>query len=188
MEIACGTFRPDLHDRIGVVTVELPPLRARRVDIPCLTEYFVIRHAERYGCAAPPIRSQVMDLLVERDWPGNIRELENAIRRYVILGSEETLIEESHQNGFTAVRGCCDEGLSLKARMKQAVQELERKLILDALHANNWNRRAAARMLKISYRSFMYKLKSAGLPPKRRRQQHRPEASAGSTDNPANKN
>ena len=181
-EMAAGRFRQDLYYRINVVMIELPPLRARRVDIPEMVEYFLNRYGGEYSCPAPPLTPRLMDLLLHHDWPGNIRELENLIRRYVILGSEQTLVDDLLRTDPNAAPGC-EEGLSLKAMTRQAVRNIERRLILDVLRANNWNRKEAARTLKISYRSLFYKLKTAGLPPKRGRwNRETPAPDAGLAD------
>jgi two-component system response regulator AtoC len=171
-EIAAGRFRQDLYYRINVVTIELPPLRSRAADIPEMAEYFRDRYGREYGCPAPPVTPRLMELLLHHNWPGNIRELENLIRRYVILGSEQALIHDLLHMEKTTAAGV-EDGLSLKAMTRQAVRDIERQLILDVLRANNWNRKEAARTLKISYRSLFYKLKAAGLPPKRERWQSR---------------
>ena len=166
-ETAAGRFRKDLYYRINVVTVSLPPLRARHEDIPAMVEYFQDRFAIEYGCGRPPVPGWLTEALMQHHWPGNIRELKNLIRRFVILGSDEILADELfHKHKSSETSGAAQD-LSLKARTTQAVREIERKVILDALRANNWNRKEAARTLKISYRSLFNKLKMAGLPPKR---------------------
>jgi len=110
-----------------------------------------------------------MHLLEEHTWPGNIRELENLIERYVILGSEEAVSAELLHTGRARpaaelpTRG----PVHLKTVTRQAVQELERKIILNVLEANHWNRKRTASDLRISYRALLYKIRQAGLPPKR---------------------
>jgi two-component system, NtrC family, response regulator AtoC len=171
-EVARGTFRQDLYSEISVVRIDLPPLRQRRSDIPLLLEYFLKRFCGEYGCTATPLKTQVVEAATRRAWPENIRELENAVRRYVVLDSDQMLAGDA---GSCSTRETANEDLSLKARTRQAVRDTERQLILETLRANNWNRKDAARKLKISYRSMMYKLKAAGVPPKRRHLQDSPE-------------
>jgi two-component system response regulator AtoC len=172
-EIDTGTFRQDLYYRINVLNLSVPPLRERRMDIPVLIAYFLTTHSETYKLPAPSISSQVMQLMQRYDWPGNIRELENLVKRFVILGSEEVITSElvSHGQTHFAARVAQGESIPLKEMTRQAVQELERKIILQVLQANHWNRKQAARKLKISYRALLYKIRQAGLPSRSTRNQ-----------------
>lgn len=165
-EIETGTFRQDLYYRINVLNVSLPPLRDRRMDIPGLITYFIDIHSQTYKVQAPAISPQVMQLLQRYDWPGNIRELENLVKRFVILGTEDVITTELVSRGQThfSARVAQGESVPLKELTRQAVQELERKVILQVLQANHWNRKVAARKLKISYRALLYKIQQAGLP------------------------
>ena len=114
-----------------------------------------------------------MHLLEEYRWPGNIREFENLMKRYVILDSEDELARELLGTAFIQnIAGdlnSLDDSVSLKSLTRDAVRDLERKIILQVLHANNWNRKEAARILKVSYRGLFYKLKNAGVPHKKAR-------------------
>jgi DNA-binding NtrC family response regulator len=165
-EILKGTFRQDLFYRINVVTFELPPLRERTVDIPDLVAYFVGTFATAYAREAKPISSNLTKLLVHHPWPGNIRELENLMKRYVILASEDAIASELLHKDLDD-RVLADGSKSLTALTKEAVRELERRIILDVLYANNWNRKKAASILKISYRALFYKMKEAGVSKRR---------------------
>jgi two-component system response regulator AtoC len=120
---------------------------------------------------APPFPPQFLELLTRYEWPGNIRELENTVKRYVIMGSEEDLMNELLGKARTELpRELPENGqVPLKAYTKRAMQEVERELILKVLHENHWNRKKAARQLQISYRALLYKIKQAGLPSKRAR-------------------
>ncbi|HZT74689.1 MAG TPA: sigma 54-interacting transcriptional regulator [Terriglobales bacterium] len=166
-EMAAGGFRRDLFYRINAVTVALVPLRERSDDIPCLVEYFLMHYSRKYGRRPMPLSSVLMSELRRHSWPGNVRQLENLIKRYVILDSEEVIISELLQAnddlGLPVPNGAC----SLKDVTREAVAKIERKFILRALQASNWNRRQAAGALKISYRSLLYKIKEAGIPPHR---------------------
>jgi len=164
-EIGLGNFRQDLFYRINVVNLQLPSLRERSADIPSLCNYFLAVYSEKFNTRPHPISSRVMGLLQGYTWTGNIRELENLIKRYVILGSEDAITgelvnrERDHLDPDIATDG----SVSLKTVTRRAVRELERKIILKTLQANNWNRKQSAQVLKISYRALLYKLKEAGV-------------------------
>lgn len=168
-EVSAGRFRQDLYYRINVMNLQMPPLSARIEDIPELVSHFLERHRKRHGSNVRPISPDLMRLLEGHHWPGNIRELENLIERYVILGSEEAvsaeLLHSERTRGATELP--TNGPIHLKAITRQAVQELERKIILNVLEANHWNRKRTASELRISYRALLYKIRQAGLPPKR---------------------
>ncbi len=165
-EIEAGAFRSDLFYRINVVDMRLPPLRERREDIPQLADYFLQTHSAAFKCAPRPISFRLMQLLERCDWPGNIRQLENLIKRYVILGTEEAITTDLI-GGPTPSSGReipTDGPISLKKITHQVVLELEKRVILKTLHAHHWNRRRAAKALDISYRALLYKIRQADLP------------------------
>jgi len=168
-EVLSGSFREDLFYRINVVTIHLPLLRERGEDIPMLVKYFWDTHCKQFGSWARPLSSRCLENLTRYHWPGNIRELENLIKRYVILGSEDeinvTLHSSNPDDSTPEVSGEC--ALSLKDIVRQAVRQLERKMIFRTLELNHWNRRLAARSLGISYAALLYKLREAGVPPLR---------------------
>jgi two-component system, NtrC family, response regulator AtoC len=165
--IEAGTFRRDLFYRINVVNLRLPPLRERPQDIPLLVGYLLKVHNQQFGGHAAPLSRRLMRFMEGYEWPGNIRELENAIKRYVVLGSDEAISNEllSHGPRYRIPEFPADGPVSLKKVTRQAVQELERRIIFRALQANRWNRRQAARELKISYRALLYKLRQAKISP-----------------------
>jgi two-component system, NtrC family, response regulator AtoC len=164
-EIEAGNFRQDLFYRINVLNLQLPPLRDRREDMPELVAYFLDAYNEEYNCQAQPVSDQLMQMLQEYHWPGNIRELENLIKRYVILGTEEAITTElmARQQNPCAPDIPLDGTVSLKKVTRMAVRQLERQVILRSLQANNWNRKRVARALSISYRALLYKIRDAGL-------------------------
>jgi two-component system, NtrC family, response regulator AtoC len=166
---AAGHFREDLYYRVNVVSLELPPLRARAEDIADLAAHFLERHQKRHNITARTISANLLRLLEQHPWPGNIRELENLVERYVILGSEEEVsVELLHWDRTNVSPEMPARGpIQLKKITRQAVRELERKIILNVLEENRWNRKRAASELKISYRALLYKIRQAGLPPKR---------------------
>ncbi len=168
-EIAKGRFRQDLFYRINVVSIDLPPLRARAEDISDLVPYFLQAHRTRHNMQARPLSPAAMQLLKRHPWPGNIRELENLIERYVILGSEDAISSEllNWEHTHAAPEIPMEGQIHLKKVTRQAVHDLERKIILSVLEANRWNRKRTAAALKISYRALLYKIRRAGLPRKR---------------------
>ena len=168
-EMEAGTFRQDLFYRINVLNMQLPPLRERRGDIPALVNYFLQAFKEEYDCPAAPISSWTVQLLQNYGWPGNIRELENLVKRYVILGSEEAITSEilGRGQGAFSPEIPSDGSIPLKTVTRQAVRELEGRIIRKALEAHSWNRKQVARALSISYRALLYKIRQAGLPSKR---------------------
>src|SRR6476620_6307398 len=168
-EIENGTFRSDLFYRINVVNLHLPPLRERAGDIPELVNYFLEFHNRKYNCWATALSNELMGTLRKYHWPGNIRQLENLIKRYVILGNEEVISTDlvAHQQEYSIPDINYDGPIALKTITRQATRELERKVILKVLQAHHWNRKQAARALSISYRALLYKIRDAGLPPNR---------------------
>lgn len=169
VEIETGTFRQDLFYRINVVNLRMPALRERRGDIEDLVSYFLEYYNRKYNCRAKAISPDLMRVLEKYHWPGNIRELENLVKRYVILGNEDVISSDlvAREQEYFNPDINLDGPISLKKLTRQAVRELERKVILKVLQANHWNRKQAARALSISYRALLYKIRDAGLPPNR---------------------
>jgi len=161
-----GNFRLDLFFRINAVTIELPPLRQRAVDLPMLIEYFLDWHAKDFHRSAKPLSREVMQLMQQYNWPGNIRQLENMIRSHILIGDEKALVAEMASSGPVhatepSVRIDLTTPVSLKEITKAATHDLERQIILAVLKANGWNRRKTAKWLNISYRSLLYKLQDS---------------------------
>ena len=165
-EVNRGGFRQDLYYRINVLSLKVPPLRQRGCDIPVLAEYFRETFNRRYNCTAKPLSDRLMSLMSGYNWPGNIRELENLLKRYVILGTEDAIYGELRPTevSYPLPEISLDRPISLKAVRKAAVRDVERHVILKILQANHWNRRRTAKALNISYRALLYKLKDAGIP------------------------
>ncbi|HXN72229.1 MAG TPA: sigma-54 dependent transcriptional regulator [Candidatus Acidoferrales bacterium] len=171
-EIEGGGFRADLFYRINVISITLPALRDRREDIPYLVEYLRQQFNRRFKREAGPVSKEVLHLLHQREWPGNIRELENCMARYVILGSEEAFHSDRHQHQEKKPLSFAyelneDGNIPLKRIAQQVTRRMEHDVILKVLQANQWNRRKAAEILKISYRALLYKVRQAGIPAKR---------------------
>jgi len=179
-EIAAGSFRQDLFYRINVVNLYMPPLRERRSDTRGLVAYFLDYYNRKYNCRARPLSPELIDTLEKYHWPGNIRELENLMKRYVILGSEDVISGdlEPREADLLASDINLDGPISLKKLTRQATRQLERKIILRVLHNHHWNRKQAAKTLNISYRALLYKIRDAGLPPNRARREAEVEKQA----------
>jgi two-component system response regulator AtoC len=162
VEVAGGRFREDLFYRLDVVRVKVPPLRERREDIPLLVDHFLGRTRESLGKAVRSIDDDALERLVDYAWPGNVRELENVLERAVILCRGERLAVADLPPNLTAApaeRRSASRDLSLR----RARRALEARLIGEALEATGGNRTHAARLLGISHRALLYKLKEYGL-------------------------
>jgi two-component system, NtrC family, response regulator AtoC len=161
-----GSLRADLYYTINVLRISLPNLRDRRVDIPVLVSHFLKMYAKVYQRDPGPITQRILDILSAADWPGNIRELENAVKRYVVLGAVEPVFAELQRHVTPVLAGNARD-LSLKELRRTAVRDCEYKVILTSLNKNHWNRRRTAQELQISYRSLLYIMEQLGFPKKR---------------------
>ena len=166
-QVEDGTFRLDFLFRINAVTITLPPLRQRIADLPILIDYFIDHYAKSFRNTPELLSKSAVRLMQNYHWPGNIRQLENLIRSYVLIGSEEALVAElmpESPRGGIVTEIDLSEPVSLKNITKKATQDLERQIILKVLKENGWNRQKTAKWLQISYRSLLYKLSEAGMP------------------------
>ena len=157
-------FNAALYYRLSVYRIGLPPLRERLEDIPELFSEMLRRAANGSG-ATPAISSRMLEALMVYDWPGNLRELQNIARTFVVMGNAEEIIAEldGRLRMRPAVLAPRQASLSLKEQVKGASQKLESEIILRTLERHRWNRRRAAQSLKISYRSLLYKMKNCNL-------------------------
>jgi len=163
-EIESGRFRRELYFRVSGVCLHLPPLRERKSDIPEFVAYFLAKHASELKRQAPALNRQEMELLICYDWPGNIRELGNFVRKMVALGSSEIAIADlGKASRSTSNAAKLPQTSSLKAAARAASRHAERQLILRALERTHWNRKRAAQELQISYKSLLYKIKQTGI-------------------------
>jgi two-component system, NtrC family, response regulator AtoC len=163
-EMRAGRFRAELYYRLNGVCLRLPPLRDRREDIPILVEFFLSKQAAQLGRPRPSLSPRTLRLLMDHSWPGNIRELENVVKKIVALGDEQLAVAEliaAPTPPLSEVRE--RRGYSLKAAARAASREAERELILKVLGHTRWNRKRAAQELQISYKSLLYKLKQIGV-------------------------
>ena len=155
-----GRFREDLYYRLNVVNIKIPPLRERKEEIPIFVEYFLDKFAKKYRKGPNPIPSTLRNTLLEYHWAGNVRELENIIQRYVLLGNGEEIIEELNHMGNSPKKKEDPEGCpSLREIHHGAVMKAEADVIRKALETTNWNRKKAANLLNISYKALLMKIK-----------------------------
>src|SRR5277367_3531679 len=164
-----GRFREDLYYRLNVLSIHIPPLRERTTEIPLLFRHFLVKYAEKYQKAAPDPSKHLLEAALRYPWPGNLRELENFVKRYVILeddeGSFRELLEMTGQQHRTAPREEAppQKEQGLKALVRGLKDEAEMEAIADALEKTNWCRKDAARMLGISYKALLYKMRQFNL-------------------------
>jgi two-component system, NtrC family, response regulator AtoC len=171
-EIQAGRFREDLYYRLNVIEIRVPPLRERREEIPALMDHF-LKTANAAYARSVEIPPATRRLFLEHAWPGNIRQLENAVKRVVVLGSTAGIEQELAASGKAVaaeaptVSGAptadADGRLDLKAIARRAARDAERIAIADMLERTHWNRAKAARVLGISYKALLYKIVDCGL-------------------------
>jgi DNA-binding NtrC family response regulator len=152
-----GEFRNDLYFRLNVIRVELPPLRDRREDIPLLSNHFLEKYRERYQSPIQQFPKDILEAFVRYDWPGNVRQLENVVKRYLILPDAEILSElrSSSSEPIPQATG----PVSLKEVAGLAAETAEKEVVIRMLEETGWNRKESARRLHISYKALRNKLK-----------------------------
>src|ERR1700739_2251957 len=164
-----GRFREDLYYRLNVLSINVPPLRERTTEIPLLFEHFLRKYSEKYGKPGQPPSKYLLDAALNYPWPGNLRELENFVKRYVILeddeGSLRELVEMSASRQRTSPRQeiTVPKEQGLKALVRGLKDEAEMEAIADALEKTRWCRKDAAKMLGISYKALLYKMRQFNL-------------------------
>ena len=183
-----GLFREDLYYRLNVVAISIPPLRERREEIPVLVDYFMGRFCRQYNRDALKISQATMRLLQDYHWPGNVRELENMIKRAVVLQTEALVQQEialrsekpwapkaegvpappapapaAASQPAPASGAMTDSEMGLKDIARRAAMAAEKAVIKEVLEKVRWNRAEAARLLKISYKAMLYKIRQVGL-------------------------
>ena len=176
-EIRRGAFREDLFFRLNVVTVTLPPLRERREEIPTLVANFLRSFAARYRKPLPCLSDRLMRALDRYAFPGNVRELENMMKRIIVLESESQILDEvlrADRSGRPAggsllrlieeIEATAGE-IPLREVGRRAAQVAERETIDRVLYHTNWNRKQAARLLGVSYKTLLQKIRDCGLEP-----------------------
>jgi len=168
--MARKTFREDLYYRLNGLSLLLPPLRERLDEIPAMANYFMRKGAKKYDLTPVPISQTLLDALSQYNWPGNLRELENVINRFLILQDEKAVITELSQGDATGISNEKLVGGTQAGGLKKLVRglkgEAESSVIAGVLEETGWNRKAAANDLQISYKALLYKIKQYDLSPK----------------------
>jgi transcriptional regulator with PAS, ATPase and Fis domain len=176
-KVSEGGFREDLFYRINVVNIALPPLRERRDQIKPLSRYYLDHYRKKYRRPGGALSQNLVRALERYPWPGNIRELENAMKGYAIFNDDEDLLKKLAEPGQEAQspapagespsssprRASDVDPFNLKEATKRAVEKAEREAILATLTRTNWNRKLASRMLQVSYKALLYKIQQYGL-------------------------
>src|SRR2546430_1800267 len=153
-----GEFRNDLYFRLNVIKLEIPPLRERREDIPLLCNHFLEKYRERYQSPVQVMPKDLMEAFLRYDWPGNVRQLENVVKRYLILPDADVM-NEMHSSSPDAAPPAAFGNVSLKEVAGHAAEVAEKEVVLRMLEETGWNRKESARRLRISYKALRNKLK-----------------------------
>jgi two-component system, NtrC family, response regulator AtoC len=164
-----GRLREDLYYRLNVLSINVPPLRERTTEIPLLFRHFLNKYSEKFQKETPNPSQHLIEAAIRYAWPGNLRELENFVKRYVILeddeGSFRELVEMAAARQRTSPREepvpVREQGL--KALVRGLKDEAEMEAIADALEKTHWCRKDAAKMLGISYKALLYKIRQFNL-------------------------
>jgi DNA-binding NtrC family response regulator len=164
-----GKFREDLYYRLNVLSINVPPLRERTSEIPLLFKHFLEKYSEKFGKTLQQPSKHLLDAALNYPWPGNLRELENFVKRYVILEDDEGSLRELIEMSATRQRTSPREEApvvreqGLKALVRGLKDEAEMEAIADALEKTRWCRKDAAKMLGISYKALLYKMRQFNL-------------------------
>ena len=190
--VSKGTFREDLYYRLNIIRISVPPLRERAEDIPLLTDYFLEKYAaqfnnKRFSKPESPIISKMLSY----HWPGNVRELQNFLKRGMVVGNWDEIVNElaicppaiqpsnrvePQWNGSPLVEdliafenrnGSDLSSFSLKEVKKRALEKIEREAISFVLERTGWNRSKATKILKISYKTLLYKISDLNIKPEK---------------------
>jgi transcriptional regulator with PAS, ATPase and Fis domain len=183
--LAAKTLREDLYYRLSAVVFEIPPLRERMEEVPVLLRHFFKKYGGQSGLPCRAVTPEIIEFAKRHDWPGNIREMENFVKKYLALGEQAltpgngNLLWENGPNGSYNLTQLEDDGASsrtLKAHVSNVKRTAESAAILKALEQTNWNRKAAARLLEVSYKTLLGKLRACGLEGSRRAKPDAPGA------------
>jgi len=160
-------FREDLYYRLNGFELTIPPLRERRDEIPVLADYFLRKNCSKFGRDFLPLSASMVHALINHRWPGNVRQLENTIKRYLVLEDERAIINEltmpREAGSISLGTDACNVKSGLKYIVRGVKGNAESVLIAQTLEDQHWNRSAAARELQISYKALLYKIKQYNL-------------------------
>jgi two-component system response regulator AtoC len=162
-DLRSGKFEEELYFRLNGICLRVPPLRERREDLPELADFFLTKYASLFERSRPVLNPELLERLATYSWPGNIRQLENTIKKIVATGDSEAALAELVDISPETLKTAASSGSSLKAAARAASRQAERELISRALTRTHWNRKKAAGELQISYKALLYKLKQLGL-------------------------
>jgi two-component system, NtrC family, response regulator AtoC len=168
--LASKALREDLYYRLSGFTMRIPPLRERKKEIPLLMNHFMKKNAAQFSSPERRFSQTLLQACLSYTWPGNLRQLENFVRRYLVLGDEELALSElrvtQRANGDTGQTSVAPkDGSGLKSLARSVKKEAEAAAIAHALEQTNWHRQKAATLLKISYKALLYKIKQYDLFP-----------------------
>jgi DNA-binding NtrC family response regulator len=181
--VAGGLFREDLYYRLNVVTIDMPPLRERKEDVQALAGFFIRRFSGELKKKIDGLEPEALKLLMRYNWPGNIRELENAIERAMLLADGAQIAIDDLRLGEQAAAGAPREAASIVKIPPTgiALEEIERLALVEALKMSNWVQKDAAELLAISPRVMNYKIKTLGIEFPRGRRAAMNQAQNGNT-------
>jgi two-component system response regulator AtoC len=162
-ELRAGKFAEELYFRLNGVSVRIPALRDRKEDIPDLAIFFLAKYATLFERQRPAMTEELLARLTSYSWPGNVRQLENAMKKIVATGDPDVALADLVEISPEIAKAGGDHIQSLKAAARAASRHAERELISRALTRTHWNRKRAALELQISYKALLYKLKQLGL-------------------------
>lgn len=168
--MAGRSFREDLYYRLNAFTLQLPPLRERKEEIPLLLRHFMALFAARYARTPLPVSPTLVEACLRHRWPGNLRELENFVKRYLILADESAVLNEleSKREERPPIPerprpSLVERPPDLKSLVRSIKDETEHEAIAETLQRTKWNRKEAARLLNISYKALLYKIRQYNL-------------------------
>lgn len=171
--VQANKFREDLYYRLNVISVNLPPLRERKEDIPLLVDHFLVKYCNENGREGLKFSPEAMKILMDHDWPGNVRELENAVERAVVLVpgppiGPEALPEQLFETRRERLRSLAEDQVD-GCSLFDVVEEFEKRVILDMLSRTNWNQTDAADRFKIPLSTLNQKIKRLRIDVKQQR-------------------
>jgi DNA-binding NtrC family response regulator len=166
--IAAKKLRPDLYYRLNGLILRMPPLRERREEIPIFLRQFIAQMSEKFARPAPAVSQRLIQACLAYSWPGNLRELQNFVKRYIVLRDEELAVSEltgGMEMGASGANGGSDPSKKLKSIVRHVKNGAEAIAIAEALEQTNWKRKKAAALLGISYKALLYKMRQFELRP-----------------------